>query len=226
MNKPLQNIFSIPKGMLLFLLIYALSFPALLIEHYGFHAGVVEDGIGLSAALVWKGQLWRMLSYALFDGGAVSWAINLFWLVALTSILARDWSAMNFWIFCLVAAFAGAVPIVLGFPRLAAPLLGGGAVVYGLLAAWVRLYGRERLVMMGIGEMTVRQAAATIAIVIAIISFAGTLACGGLWIAFIGVASLLCGALGGWAYLAIGDKRVMSRGSRIVESQRIGRLEL
>jgi len=226
MNKPIQNIISLPKGMLLFLAIYALSFPALLVEHLAFHSGVVESWIGFSPALVWKGQLWRMVSYELFASSAIAWALNLFWFVTLILILARDWSTLNFWIFCLLTAFAGAVPIGLAFPRMNTPLLSAGAVIFGLFAAWVRLYGRERLIMVGIGEISVRQAALIIAAIYAIVSFFGTLPCGGIWIAFISTFSLFCGGLAGWTWLAIRDKRVMSRGSQMAESERIARLEL
>jgi membrane associated rhomboid family serine protease len=226
MSKPIQNILSLPKGMLLFLAIYALSFPALLVEHLAFRSNVIESWVGFSPALVWKGQLWRMASYALFSGSAIVWAVFLFWLVTLILILARDWSAFRFWIFCLFTAFAGAIPIALAFPRLDAPLLGAGAVVFGLLAAWTRLYGRERLIMIGLGEMSVRQAALIIAAIIAVISFFGVLPCGGIWVAFIFTFSLICGGLAGWAYLVIGDKRVMNRGSQVAESERIARLEL
>ena len=226
MNKPMQNIFSLPKGMLLFLVIYALSYPVLLVEHYAFHSAVIQSWVGLSPALVWQGQLWRMVSYEFFAGGAIAWVVNLFWLVTLVLILARNWSGLNFWIFCALTAFAGAVPIVLAFPRLDVPLLSAGAVVFGLLAGWARLYGRERLIMIGIGEMSVRQGAFAVAIINAVIVFFCMLPCGGLWVAFVGTLSLFCGGIAGWAYLAIGDKRVMSRGAQIAESERIARLEL
>ena len=226
MNKPMQTILSLPRGMLLFLAIYALSYPALLIEHQVFKSDVVESWIGFAPSLVWKGQLWRMVSYGLFAGSAIAWVVFLFWLVTLMLILARNWSTLNFWIYCLFTAFAGAVPIALAFPRLDVPLLSVGAVIYGLLAAWSRLYGRERLIMLGIGEMSVRQAALIIAVINAIILFFSALHCGGIWVAFIFTLSLFCGGFAGWAYLAIGDKRVMSRGSQVAESERIARLEL
>src|SRR5208283_852870 len=199
MSKPMQNILSLPKGMLLFLAIYALSFPALLVEHLAFHSGLIEGWIGLWPALVWKGQLWRLVTYALFAGSAIAWAVNLFWFVTLILILARNWSALNFWIFCLFTACAGAVPVAAAFPRLNVPLLSAGAVIFGLLAAWARLYGRERLIMLGIGEMSVRQAALIIAAINAIISFFAALPCGGVWIAFISTLSLFCGGFAGWA---------------------------
>jgi membrane associated rhomboid family serine protease len=226
MSKPIQNILSLPKGMLLFLVIYALSFPTLLVEHLVFQSGVIESWIGFSPALVWRGQLWRMVSYELFTGNAIAWAINLFWFITLILILARDWSAFRFWIFCLFTAFAGAIPIALAFPRLDVPLLGAGAVLFGMLAAWSRLYGRERLIMLAIGEMSVRQAAIIVAAIISVITFFSALPCGGIRVAFIFTLSLLCGGFAGWAYLVIGDKRVMSRGSQIAESERIARLEL
>jgi len=145
--------------------------------------------------------------------------VALFWLFTLTSILARNWSSFNFWMFCLFTAASGAVPIVLILPQANMNAVSAWATVFGLLVAWARLYGRERLIMLGIGEMSVRQAAMFIAAINAVIAF---FSCGG-WLLTL---SLMCGSLGGWLYLRIGDKRVMRRSAQPIESERIARLEL
>ena len=219
MNSPIKNIFALPKGMLLFLGIYAVSFPVIWLEAHLTGQSLLVKWLGLSPALVWKGQVWRVLTYALMDGGILGWAVFLFWLVTLTSILARDWSSKTYWAFCLFAAFAGALPFIIFVPQLEARLVGVTAVVFALLVAWDRNYRRERLLMIGLGEVSVRQAAIIIAVVNALITF---FSCGG-WLATL---SMVCGGVAGWLCLAIGQRRVMSRRSQVAESERIARLEL
>ena len=219
MNNPIKNILTLPKGMLLFLAIYALSFPALWLEIHFNHHSILVEWLGLSPALVWKGQLWRAVSYALLAGGILAWAINLFWFATLMSILRNDWSSSSFWIYCLVAAIGGALPLLLIEPHADVPVLTAGALIFALLVAWDRFYRRERILMLGIGEVSVRQAAIFIAALNAVITF---FSCGG-WPFTL---SMMCGGVAGWLWLAIGQKRVMSRGSQVVESNRGARLEL
>lgn len=219
MTHPLKNLFALPKGMLLFLGLYAVSFPVLWLEiHFTGHS-VVWDAVGLSSALVWKGQLWRLVSYAFFAAGILGWAINLFWFATLISLLRNDWSSLNFWMYCVVAAVGGALPIVFICPHDERVFLGAGALVFGLLVAWDRHYKRERIMMLGLGEVSVRQAAWFVAGLNAVICY---FSCGG-WLFTL---SMLCGGVAGWLYLAIGRKRVMSRGGKVVESERVARLEL
>ncbi len=219
MNTPVRNIFSLPKGMLLFLAIYAFSFPVFLIEHAAAHTNVIEYWLGLSPARVWHGELWRMLTYSLVEPGVLGWAVNLFWFGTLILILARDWSSTKFWTYCLLAASVGAVPIVLFLPRVDVRVFSAGAIVFALIAAWDRLYHRERLIMIGFGEVSVRQAAIFIAAINGVIAF---FSCGG----WLGLLSMLCGGAAGWLYLWIGSKRVMGRSSQQVRSERVARLEL
>ena len=219
MNHPIKNILALPKGMLLFLGIYAVSFPAIWLEAHLTGQSLLVKWLSLSPAMVWKGQVWRVLTYALMDGGILGWAVFLFWLATLTSILARDWSSKGYWAFCLFAAFAGALPFILFEPQADAPVLGVTAVVFALLVAWGRNYRRERILMLGLGEVSVRQATIIIGVINALITF---FSCGG-WLVTL---SMLSGGVAGWAYLAIGQRRVMSRGSRVAESERIARLEL
>ena len=218
MNTPLKNIFALPKGMLLFLGLYAVSFPLIWLEfHFAGHS-VVGSAVGLSSALVWKGQLWRLATYAFFTAGVLGWAINFFWFATLVSLLRNNWSSLNFWMYCVVAAIGGALPIVLLVPHDGNYLLGADALIFALLVAWDRHYKRERIMMLGIGEVSVRQAALFVAALNAVICF---FSCGG-WLFTL---SMFCGGGAGWLYLAIGSKRVMNRGGKIIESQRVARLE-
>ena len=219
MNHPIKNIFALPKGMLLFLVLYAFSFPVLWLEMRFTHQSMLAEWLGLSPSLVWKGQVWRAVSYAFLAGGILGWAINLFWFATLISMLRNDWSSLSFWIYCLVAAIGGALPIILIKPHADIPVLTAGALIFALLVAWDRFYRRERIIMLGLGEVSVRQAAIFVAALNAVVCF---FSCGGWLFTF----SMMCGGVAGWLWLALGQRRVMSRGSRVVESERVARLEL
>lgn len=219
MNNPIKNIFALPKGMLVFLSLYALSFPVLWLEVQITHHSALVEWLGLSPALVWKGQVWRVMSYAFLAGGILGWAINLFWFATLISMLRNDWSSLSFWIYCLVAAIGGALPIILIKPHADVPVLTAGALIFALLVAWDRFYRRERIIMLGLGEVSVRQAAIFVAALNAVVCF---FSCGGWLFTF----SMMCGGVAGWLWLALGQRRVMNRGSRVVESERVARLEL
>ena len=219
MNNPLKTILALPKGMLLFLGLYAASFPIMYLEARLTGQSTVLGWLGLQPVLVWKGEIWRALTFELISANVLGWAINLFWLATLINILRNDWTSLRFWIFCLISAVGAAVPLLLIFHQTEFPLAGAGGIVCALLLAWDRFYHRERIIMLGLGEVSVRQAAFFIILLNAVISFFG---CGG-W-AF--TLSMLCGGGAGWLWLALGQKRVMSRGSRVVASERVARLEL
>ncbi len=219
MNNPIKTLFALPKGMLLFLGIYAVSFPIIYLEYKLNHRSLTVEWLGLSPALFWQGQVWRLLTYGLLAAGVLGWAINLFWFATLISILRRDWSSRSFWIYCLVAAGGGAVPLLLIFRQDDLPVTGAGAGACALLVAWDRYYHRERIIMLGLGEVSVRQAVVFIVLLNAVISF---FSCGG-WPFTL---SMFCGGGAGWLWLTFGQRRVMSRGGQVVESQRAARLEL
>ena len=219
MNNPFKSIFALPKGMLLFIGIYAASFPMIYIEAKLTGHSTMLQWLGLNPVMVWKGEIWRVLTFDLISASVLGWAINTFWLATLISILRNDWTSLRFWIYCLVAGTAGAVPVLFLFPKLDLPIAGAGAVVCALLIAWERFYRRERIIMLGLGEVSVRQAAIFIILLNAVITF---FSCGGWQFTL----SMFCGGAAGWLFLMIGQKRVMSRGSQIVESNRGARLEL
>jgi membrane associated rhomboid family serine protease len=219
MNNPFKSIFALPKGMLLFLGIYAVSFPVIYLEAKLAGHSTILQWLGLSPALVWKGEVWRVLTFDLVSATVLAWAINTFWLATLISILRNDWTSLRFWIFCLVSGLGGALPLLFIFSKFDLPIVGAGAVVCALLIAWDRFYHRERIIMLGLGEVSVRQAVIFINLLNGAITF---FSCGGWQFTL----SMFCGGAAGWLFLKIGQQRVMSRGSQVVESQRAARLEL
>jgi membrane associated rhomboid family serine protease len=219
MNNPFKSILALPKGMLLFLGVYAVSFPVIYLEAKLTGHSTILKWLGLSPALVWKGEVWRVLTFDLISATVLAWAINTFWLATLISILRNDWTSLRFWIFSLVAGIGGALPLLFIFQKNDLPIAGAGAVVCALLIAWDHFYHRERIIMLGLGEVSVRQAVIFINLLNAAITF---FSCGGWQFTL----SMFCGGAAGWLFLMIGRQRVMSRGSQVVESQRAARLEL
>jgi membrane associated rhomboid family serine protease len=218
MKKMFNNLFlTLPIGPRLLLLIFALGFPLALLGHYT-HIFELYSWLGLSPALVWKGQLWRMLSYGLLAGGPVDWAVSLFWLATLVTVLGRNWSALEFWGFCLLGIFAGALPVVLLMPKMGIPIAGGAAMIFALLVAWDWFYHNERLILLGLGEISVRQAAILIAVINSIILFF----CNGWFL----MLAMWCGGAAGWFYLFVRWKLVMGKTGQQVRSERMARLEL
>ncbi len=219
MNNPIKSILALPKGMLIFFSIYAISFPLLYIEAKLTGQSRVLQWLGLNPSLVWKGELWRLLTFDLISSSVLGWAINLFWLATLINLLRNDWTSVRLWIFCLLSGIGGALPLLFIFRQADFPIVGAGAIVCALLLAWDHFYHRERIIMLGLGEVSVRQAVLFIIALNAVITYFG---CGGWQFTL----SMFCGGLTGWLILLIGQKHVMSRGSQIVESQRVARLEL
>jgi len=214
----LRTFFStLSLGARVLILIYALGYPLALAGHYA-HQFELYDWLGLSPAVVWRGEVWRVFTYAFLAGGVIDWVVSLFWLATLVSILGRNWSARELWGYCLLTAATGALVFSAFQPGMQGVLVCNGAMAFGLLAAWYRLYGSERLIMLGLGEFSVRQAAVLIAFVDVLILFF----CLGL----IALLAMMCGGLAGWLYLFLRGKYAMNRRSQTLDSERIARLEL
>ena len=209
---------SIPFGMRVLLIVYGISCP---VTYLGLITGTFNLPYlsGLNPVKVWNGEVWRLVTYSLVAGRPIQWILNVLWLAMMISVLKQDWSSKRFWVFIVVSALGGALPFVLLFPHGGALILDSGGVILGLIVAWARFHGHERVVMLGIGEMSVRQAA----IFLAALDLAMTyLSCGGLMFTL----SMACGGLVAWIYLVLGSKLVLRRSSSVAESKRMARLEL
>ena len=189
MKNLFRNYFSsLPWGMRLFLLIFVFGFP---VAWIGLRAQLFDlyGWLALTPALVWKGQVWRVVTYAFLPIGPLDWLISLFWLVTLVAVLGRNWSARGFWGYCLMGALAGGLFILLLKPGMQRGVVGEGAMIFALLAAWDWLYRNERLILLGIGEISVRQAAILIVIINSLILFF----CSGWFL----MLAMWCGGLAG-----------------------------
>ncbi len=205
---------SIPLAGQLLLLIFAIGFPLAALGHFT-QTFELYAWLGLSPERVWEGQLWRVLSYGFLAANAVDWILGLFWLATLVSILGRNWSGLEFWVYCLLGVLGGALPIVLLKSGYA---IGSTAMVFALLVAWDRFYRNERLILLGLGEIAVRQAA----ILIALINSVVLLFCCGWFI----MVSMWCGGVAGWLYLTVRSKSLRGKPARQIRSERVARLEL
>ena len=209
--------FSLPIGARLLLLLYAAGFPLALVGHKA-HAFDLYGLLALVPPAVCKGEVWRCLTYAFLPNGIVDWVVSLFWLATLFSVLGRNWSSLETLSFCVLSTLAGAVLVVAIKPHMEFGVAGCPAMIFGLLAAWYRLYGRERLILLGFGERSVRQAAILVALIEILIFWF----CLG-W--FVTLAMLGGGAVG-WLYLFVRGKTALNRRSQVLDSERIARLEL
>ena len=208
---------SLPRASFLLVLLYALGYPLALAGHYT-HAFDLYRGLMLSPAVTWKGEVWRLVSYAFLPNGVVDWVVSLFWLSTLVAVLGRNWSGTELWLYCLLATVAGALVVTVAQAAVHGGVVGNGAMLFGLLAAWYRLYGRERLILLGFGEISVRQAAILVVFIEILIS----LFCLG-WVVTL---AMMCGGVAGWLYLVLRGKSALNRRSEVLDSQRIARLEL
>jgi membrane associated rhomboid family serine protease len=219
MKAVFRNFFSaLSNGAYLLLLLYAVGYPLAMAGRY---AGAFElyQWLDLSPPLIWRGEIWRLATYAFLPNGIVDWAVSLFWMATVVGVLGRKWSTREIWTYSLITIMAGALVLAIALPgRRKGVVVGNAALVFGLLAAWYRLNGRERFVMLGIGEMPVRQAVVIIAIIQLLISF--------LCLGWFVTIAMICGGGAGWLYLCLRDKRALNRRSGSVNTERIPRLEL
>ena len=214
-----KNFFaSLPLSKRLIIFIYLLAFPIAFAGKYS-HTFDLYEWLGLCPALVLKGQVWRIFTYGFLPAGPVDWLIGSFWLATLVSILGRNWTSLGFWGYCLLGIFGGAVPVILFKPGMESFVVGNGAMIFALLVAWDWFYKNEKLILLGIGEITVRQAAIIIAIINSVVIF---FSCGGWFLMF----AMWGGGVAGWLWLAIRQKIFHGKSPQQIRSERIARLEL
>jgi membrane associated rhomboid family serine protease len=182
------------------------------------HAFDLNQLLALTGPDFWRGQYWRIITYALLPGGIIGFLTHAFVLVMLGSQLEREWSREHFWLYCAVCvAGAGLVKVLLASAS-PPPLAGAAPLMLGLLVGWSFVSANNSVPIPIFGQIPARWAA--LAIMGA--SFLTALFCGGLAAALITCS----GGLAGWVYLWLRQKWLMTRPSRVTPSERISRLEL
>ena len=174
--------------------------------------------LALSGPGFWHGRVWAVITFVLVPAGILGLLFNGMMIACLGPLIERAWSRGELWSYCLITATgAGLVKVALQ-PSNPALLIGAAPVVFGLLAAWARLYGREEIRLGFIWQTTARRAA----LLLAAITFLMMVMSAGLVVAIV----TLSGGLVGWLYLSLRWKVNLARRSRTVTSDRMSRLEL
>ena len=184
----------------------------------GLHVFDLYGWLALSGPRFWDGQVWRLVTYSLLPFGILDLVMNCLALLVLGGRLERFWSRGELWLYCAVTTAGAGLAKVLLQPYSPRPLTGAAPMLFGLLAAWAFLRGRERLAMEPFGGLSVWHLVA----LAAGISLLVVLFTAGPVVALV----MASGGLTGFVYLSLQHKWLMSRASRVVRSERINRLEL
>jgi membrane associated rhomboid family serine protease len=210
-------LFPLKSGTRLLILVISLLYAA------AFIGGITKtydlfEPLGLRSTSVWHGEFWRIISYAFLTPNLLNFVLNIILLAMLGSFLERVWSSKEFWTFCILCAAGAGLAKVLVTPMSDALIAANVSIIFGLLVAWAKIFGHERVYFMGIWEMNVRAAA----FIFAAISILAMLPCAGI----LNTLIMLCGGVAGWLYLFIRLRSVRLQQSQTVGSVRMGRLEL
>ncbi|HOW65115.1 MAG TPA: rhomboid family intramembrane serine protease [Candidatus Paceibacterota bacterium] len=169
---------------------------------------------------VMKGHVWRLVTHAFVPTSFFELIFNGLFIVMIGYWLGRVWSCRELYLFCVLSALAtGVVKMALGFWDNRG-LFGTLPLTFGLLVAWARMFGHEKVLFMMLWEMSIWQVAVLIAI-LDIIMMAGCPCFG--WANLLAV----CGAsAASWLFLSLRWKRNLGYESRPQSNQRIHRLEM
>jgi membrane associated rhomboid family serine protease len=190
----------------------------LVLELLGLHSGFYLD-----PPQFWQGRIWTVLSYAFIPAGIVDFIFGGLWIFMIGSWLEKVWSPLELGTFCILSVLATGffkVLVFLMIPAANSILFGAMPITFGLLMAWARLFGHERILFMGGGEMSVKQCAFLAAGINAVILLISP--CFGL----MNGLAVCVAALVGWFYLGWRWKRQLSAPGQTIETNRISRLEL
>jgi membrane associated rhomboid family serine protease len=168
----------------------------------------------------WQGKVWVLVTHAFLPVGIFDLVMNGLMLIMIGHWLERYWSKWELWSFCLIVAAGPGVAKLLLAPIDRIAIYGTLTLSLGLLAALYRLSGDERVLFMGVVEVTMKQFVAIAAILDVILLFS---MCGMPWTS--SLADLMAWPTG-WYYLSLRWKVAMRGSSRKIESTRTRRLEL
>ena len=185
-------------------------------------AGVFDlySWLALSSPAFWNGSVWQIITYAFLPASFWDFITNAIILAVLAARLETIWTGRQLWSFCVITAGGAGLGKVLITPHSLTPLVGMAGVTFGLLVAWVRLFGSQEFTLRKFWPLSVHQ----MVLIIAVLGFLLALLQqpGGVWACL----SPLCGGLVGWLYLSIRWHRNPAAQNLPVTSARIGKLEL
>lgn len=178
----------------------------------------IQQWLGLSGLDLGRGQMWRLFTCALTPVSLLDCLFGLLWFSILGGQLERVWSSRTFWSYSLLAILGGVVPLLFVLPTGVRVVVGSAPLTFGLLAAWYSLFRHERLILYGLGPVSVRQAAIVIAGLNAALVCAGT-----------GWRITIClmgGAVAVWSGLSVHRRWSVLRLRRNAGPSRMNRLEI
>ncbi len=183
-----------------------------------FHITNVSAWLMLTGPAVWRGQIWRLASYALLPASLLDLLGSGISVAVFGGMLERIWTRRDFFLYCLIAAVgAGLVKLALQLSS-PVPLLGPSPIAFALMAATGRLFAHEKILVPPSLQLTMRQAV----VLLAALSFIVMALMAG-WVNAIIRAS---GGAFGLLYLWLRSEIGQPREARPVASRRINRLEL
>ena len=204
----------IPRGAALYVLLMGIAL-------FGRLSGLfnVYQHLGLHPPSVWRGEVWRLITYPLLPLGPIDLILGAWAILWISSWLEREWTARELWLYAGVCSiFAGLVACLL-FPRFDG-LLGGAAItIFSLLVLWIRLCGHHRVLAAPGMETTIRTYALVWGGVMVLVTW---FSCGR-WFALPMIAT---SAASGWICLSLRWRWLERAAHRPVESRRTRNLEL
>lgn len=175
--------------------------------------------LGLDPSAVWRGEVWRLLTYPLLPFGPIDLIMGGWAFIWLGAWLERLWKPLECWLYGGLCTAAAGLAACLLFPRFDG-LLGGAAIaVAGLLVAWGRLCGHERLLAAPGLEVSGRTSALVWGAVLLIVAW---FSCG----RWFSLPMLAASAGAGWLYLTVRWRLIRRQAFRPVAQERMSRLEL
>jgi membrane associated rhomboid family serine protease len=174
--------------------------------------------LALAPPRFWSGEVWTVATYFLLPGGWADLLLNGFFIAWLGGMIERGMRRGDFLLYCLITVLGTGLAKVLLTPASPFMLVGTGGVVFGLIAAIWHLLGHERVMFLGIGEMSIR----TAMWIIGGLNIVIALPCAG----WVNTLIMLSGAVAGWIYLVLRSRIPGGGTARQVPDERVRKLEL
>jgi membrane associated rhomboid family serine protease len=180
--------------------------------------GNLYDWLALNPSAFWKGRVWQVFTYALLPAGFLDLIFNVIAIIWLGGQLEREWSRWELWSYCLLAATGTGMAKLSLSSRSGFPMVGASGVAFGLLVAWLRLFGNRRISLWSVWETTVLRAGLLLMALYVLLTVSS--------VGVVNAVIMFGGGLTGWLYLSLRWTWNRAQPSRLAKSERIRRLEL
>jgi membrane associated rhomboid family serine protease len=161
---------------------------------------------------------WTLVTHAFVSGCPTEFLFAVVSIIFLGPIVERFWSRGELWSFLLVCAAGAGLWRLLVSPLVPGGQLGVGCLTLALAVAVYMLSGRERVNLIGLGEMEMRRAATIMLVFLLVMMLVQV----GLRESF----GQIGGAVAAWFYLTVRWWWNLRQTGKTATSERIRRLEL